>query len=639
MSARHVSHATRTPLRDVAARCTMPSPDPTLRSRARRGLFLGLGFGLAWSGASLALATLLMHRAMGIASTPASTSSLLHVGATVALALAIGVSTAALPGRWMTRWPNLPLHLLVLAFVGLALAFGHPTWRPALLFPSVAAYVLVRGLARLGPRRGPLVGVGVGGLAAVGVLGTARTGPPVEANGSAGRAGPDVLWVTLDTVRPDHVEAYGYDRPTSPHLAALTADGAVFERAYAPSSWTLPSHASMFTGTWPSRHGCHDEHRVLDTDAVTVAEQLAAHGYDTALFTGNPFLDEATGLAQGFDHVVSSWRESHAAHHFFTQGMLEGLLDRDKGAAASNAALLRWLDTRGERPFFAFVNYLEAHVPYDELPAADRARFTGDAVGAARDAARRYLTFLHREPDGPPPIADVPQLRALYDGGIVNVDRHLGGLVDALRARGTLDDTLIVVTSDHGESFGEGGRWEHGLFLSEEVTRVVLVLRWPGRVPAGARRPELVSLVDVAPTVLEAAGLPVAPGIEGRSLFGPLAGTADPDRAVFAEQFDPDGAILERRLAGFGGTVGQHRITSVQVGDLRLVRGPDAAERLFDVRADPELDLAGERPDDARALSARLDAFAAGRSTREKPGGAPLDPTVEARLRELGYVE
>jgi arylsulfatase A-like enzyme len=424
---------------------------------------------------------------------------------------------------------------------------------------------------------------------------------------------PNVVVVTFDTTRFDHTSLAGYARDTTPHLAALAAGGASFRTAYAPTSTTGPSHASLFTGETPLRHGVTKNGLPVPDAADTMAERFAAAGYATAAFVSSYVVSRRFAFDQGFatfddefDRATSTFTEK-----FWEGTELAGGFDRRADETTRRA--VAWLDAHARRgPFFLFVHYFDPHAPYVP-PAAWSGRFPppegGDAL--ARDVAH-------------------------YDAEIAFTDAALGELLAALERLGQTPRTLVVVTADHGEGLMEHGHMEHGVSVYEEQVRIPLVLRWPGKVAAARALDAPVSLVDVAPTVYELLGLPTdGAAFEGRSLVRALASGGEPDAApVFlyrrhfaGEQRDETWVVGEK----FG----------VREGRWKYVDGPEERTReLFDLAADPKelTNRLGEAPRETDALAALVEAWRAGRSG---PAGQKLDITPEERerLRALGYTE
>lgn len=331
--------------------------------------------------------------------------------------------------------------------------------------------------------------------------------PPAPANA------PNVLLITLDTVRAPSMSLFGYARRTTPHLEALADTGAVFDHALSTTPWTLPSHASMFTGRW--YHELSADYAVpLDATHLTLAEFLSARGYATAAFVANlGYCGAQTGLARGFAHYEDypiSWGQlvssSALIRTIANNFRLRRLIENDehlnrKTADRLNDDALQWLDRTGTRPFFVFVNYFDAHDPY--LPPAPFDTKFGPGRPNGRYSPLHHWLYdpavRHRELDG----ATIQHERDAYDGSLAYLDDRLGALFSALKGRGLWDNTLVVITSDHGEEFGEHRVFEHGYSLYLPSIHVPLIVSLPGRVPAGKRIQAPISLRDLASTIVD----------------------------------------------------------------------------------------------------------------------------------------
>lgn len=411
----------------------------------------------------------------------------------------------------------------------------------------------------------------------------------------------NVILFSIDTLRADHLGAYGYPRPTSPRLDELAAEGLLFERVSSQAPSTLLSHAAMLTGQIPQHHGAsHIRLRPLPESAVTLAEILAGAGYETASWNGGGQLDRAFGLAQGFGH--------------YEEGPDPFSWAREKAEA--------WLAEREERretrPFFLFLHTYEAHHPYtpDE---EDLALFADGYAG--RLPHQITIPMLEAINQGRAPLApeDLAFIIAAYDAEIHAVDRGFGQLLDFLRQRDLLEKTLIVVTSDHGEEFSEHGQvgW-HSHTLYEELLRVPLILRLPEARWAGRRPARRVRSIDIAPTVLDLLGLPAASSFDGRSLL-PLAEGGEPEEApAIAFRDTAAGEIFE----------------ALAFRRFKLAEG-----RLFDLEDDPweRRDLAAADPATLAALRAELKRQVARRSGPAPAAPAHLGDEELERLRALGY--
>jgi arylsulfatase A-like enzyme/Flp pilus assembly protein TadD len=299
---------------------------------------------------------------------------------------------------------------------------------------------------------------------------------------------PNLVLLSVDTLRADHLSCYGSDSISTPHFDRLAREGVLFEDVSTVAPTTLPAHASLLTGVSPAIHGARDNvgFRVRD-DIPTLATILKEAGYRTGGFVGSFVLDSRFGLARGFDVYSDEMPETE-----------RGLLER-RGDAVLKAAM-DWIDGDREGPFFAFLHFYDPHRPYDPPEAFGTG---GEDLGSG------------------------------YRGEVLYVDSLLGTLLDFLEARGLSDSTAVVVTADHGESLGEHGEDTHGFFLYQATLRVPLLVRAPS-LPAGRRIPDVASAVDVAPTVLEILGVEAPAGFDGVSLF-----SAPQERDVYAESFLP----------------------------------------------------------------------------------------------------
>jgi arylsulfatase len=331
---------------------------------------------------------------------------------------------------------------------------------------------------------------------------------------------PNVIFIMVDALRADHVSAYGYARPTTPRLDAFMAGGARFAEATTPSSWTFPSNVSMLTGRMPRRIRMADWaslSAVVPPEEVMLAEAMKAGGYQTVGFVNNYFLDQQFGMAQGFDHY-------------------ERMGDSEM-AADLNQRAFNWLDAGGAvggQPLFLFMYYYDPHTVYDPPPPYDMLydpAYSGPLTSEVYGHGERVVSG-----EIVPTPRDVEHLLALYDGEITYWDFHLGQFLDRLAAEGLLDNALVVLTSDHGQMFGEHGKWVHRNSLYEEVLRVPLFLRYPGVIPAQVIDTPVFT-GDLMPTVLGLVGLPVPAGLDGANLQPLLQGAPGPlaNRPIYAE--------------------------------------------------------------------------------------------------------
>ncbi len=463
---------------------------------------------------------------------------------------------------------------------------------------------------------------------------------------------PNVLFVVLDTVRTDRLDLMGYERPTFPYLSEVAREGAVFERAVSPAPWTLPSHASMFTGLYPSAHGAHHENTFLDEERVTLAEILHRHGWDTAAFSANPWISPSTGMTQGFAVQDPVWLEQTAPEVSFAWlvAWSLGWIEPDNNGRAVTRKWLGWLDGwDGERPFFAFLNYLETHFPYHLLPEKYLGTFSPSGTPES-ELAEASLAVMEAELHGwrvtPEQAARVGEL---YDASIRYEGELVARAVEAVRERGELDRTVLVLVSDHGDLLGEhGGLFQHTRSLVDYLLSVPLVVRYPPRVPAGVRISSPITTAALLPTLLDLVGLDAPPGIHTRS-FAPLFdGTGAAGSPLLAEGYAEDGRLEApdfKPRSPFDRLRVRYR--ALEEDGFKLIVDSTGERWLFEPLVDPSesVNLADERPDVVERLSRRLDAWVEthglGALDRQlaTDKAAGIDPEVRERLRALGYVQ
>jgi arylsulfatase A-like enzyme len=439
------------------------------------------------------------------------------------------------------------------------------------------------------------------------VTGLSAAGCSRPRGGAVVERPPLVLLVTLDTTRADRLSGYGHARETSPQLDRLAADAVVYENAIATSSWTLPSHASLFTGKLGSVHGAgYDAEgplslatalpgreweayraRPLGEGERTLAEILKEAGYATGAVVAGPWMKRAFGLAQGFD--------------FYDDDQIDTTDGRRADRVTDSA--LRFLE-RTAGAAFLFLNYYDPHGPYD----------------APEPFARRFLEKGATLGEGVP---KGEELLARYDAEIAYMDHHLGRLLDELRRRGRYDPALVVVTSDHGELLGEHGRIGHGESLTEPELKIPLIVKRPRGQEPPARSRAAAQLTDVLPTILAALRLEAPRAIQGGVL--PNAG-----HPVVAE-VDPLPA-----LAPSG------RWRALYDGSLKFLWNSRGDHRLFDLAADPAegANLFSREPERARRLAQGLEGYLASLPRPPASAGAArkLDEETQRALRSLGYV-
>jgi arylsulfatase A-like enzyme len=428
-----------------------------------------------------------------------------------------------------------------------------------------------------------------GALGALGALLLASCGAePVAPRG------PNLLVVTVDTIRVDHTSAYGYSLPTTPTLERLAEGGVLIEDVYAPMPTTGPSHASLFTSLHPLSLGYLNNFQSLGEAAPTLAEILSSNGYETAAVVSSTPVSRASGLDRGFQHFDDAFSDGG---------------EHKRRAGDTTVRAERWLRLPGEKPFFLWVHYFDPHAPY--APP---------------------MTYIPRF--APLSLDRFAWRVAKYDAGLRFTDDALGRLLESLRSLAHLEDTLVVVTGDHGEGLMEHGFMTHGPLLYEEDVKVPLILHWPGRL-SRMRLAGPVELRDVPRTVLELLGVPAPPSLEGRSFAAAVTGR---------EPLRTDQTVLLQRRTYEGEDVHGIRVRGqkfgIRKGRWKYLEAPEeGTKELFDLERDPgeRNNLADAQPERAAALSELLGGLTRPSGTPDASGSRWSTDDLE-RLEALGYV-
>lgn len=395
---------------------------------------------------------------------------------------------------------------------------------------------------------------------------------------------PNVLLITLDTVRADHLGAYGDKDAQTPALDRLAREGVRFLDAFTHAPLTGPAHAGILTGVYPARFGIRDNAATpLPPGAPTLASTLRHAGYRTGAFIAAFILDRAYGFDHGFDQFDSHFDRFEAGDK----------LRAERTAGQVLQPALAWLSTLpADRPFFAWVHLYDAHAPYAP--------------------PEPYRTTFRSHP---------------YDGEIAYLDSAVGRLLATLERKGVLDRTLIVAIGDHGESLGEHGEQEHGVFLYDSVLHIPFIMRLPSRAHAGLVVSDQVRAIDLMPTVLDLVGVPVPPHLDGRSLVPVIAGQ-------HAADGPPAYAESDYALLHFGWSA----LRSLRVPEWKYISAPRA--ELYDLRRDPSerANVIDRQANVAGRLGSDLQQAASTFGPAARTKQAMPDPDTLARLRSLGYV-
>ncbi|MAE71381.1 MAG: sulfatase [Gemmatimonadetes bacterium] len=481
---------------------------------------------------------------------------------------------------------------------------------------------------------------------------------------------PNVAILLLDCARADRLSCYGHRRPTTPRIDRLAEESTLFERAVSPSIWTLESVTSLFTGLYPTQHQTHYGQPNLDRSVPTLAQWLADLGYETRSATRNPWIVPETGLTRGFDTAIdiraaarmgpmAKWARKAAAAGLplgAIRNAWQALNSRiearmhDAGASRINTSIEQWLDAREQsRPFFLFVDYMEAHGPYS-APEVDRFRFLPEGVD--RETLSRVplesWTY-HADPSLLTP-ENLQILDGLYSGALSYLDRKIGEVVDLFERKGILDDTVLVITADHGENLGEHGLVGHNYCVYDTLAHVPLICRYPGAFPRGLRADRLVQSIDLLPTLEEILSS-AAPEHSSRSRQGvSLVGGAsegDSRRHALIEYLEPNLDLIRARRPDVDLSEFDRAWRAIRDERWKLARASDGTLELYDLENDSgeTNELSNVHPEIVNALCRELDRWVeelggdnGRRWSRTNSPTGELSGEMRERLAAFGYL-
>ncbi len=457
---------------------------------------------------------------------------------------------------------------------------------------------------------------------------------------------PNVLIYTIDTLRADHASLYGYGRSTTPFLKKLGATGVAFEDCQAQATWTKSSIASLMTSLYAFTHGITSDADTIPRGSATLAEQLRTSGYVTASIVSTPFVGRATGLERGFDYLLE---------FPVVQRQINPQTDRATDSAALNRVVFQWLDEHRDEPFLLYAHATDPHAPYDP-PAPFNAAYANPAESNAFN--RNYSQFRNNHeygggavisPEicrkaGVNPSTFIRQATDRYDGEILHNDRSLELLVGRLKQLGILENTLIIVLSDHGEEFWDHGWTAHGHTVYQELTHSLLLMWNPALLPKPQRVSEPVQLIDVMPTVLDLLKLPAPAVAEGQSLVPLARGQAFKRRGlVVSSRFAavrPEGLVPENTVDDFAITDARWKFIYRNKAAKAGVKKVELYDRVAD-RAEQH-DVAAQNPSPVEEKVATLAQWIEGqnkvRSIVGHTGMSQLDRQTLEQLRSLGYL-
>ncbi len=455
---------------------------------------------------------------------------------------------------------------------------------------------------------------------------------------------PNILLIIMDAARASNLSCYGYHRPTTPNLERFAERCVVYEKAISPAGWSLPSHASMFTGLYPSCHGAHDQHKYLVPECPTLAELLRSRGYRTLALCDNAYVSETTGLARGFEEFNPSFTKVPPAFRRIRRKADTGLSlllgTRDAGARVTNrqfAATLRRLQN-DERPFFMFVHYLEPHAPY--WPPKKYRHYLPHGVsskqaGQVNQDRVKYLANLV-----PMDERDFEILTALYDGEITYLDTRVAQVINYLEESGLLDRTMVIITADHGENVGDHQMMGHAYCLYDTLVHVPLIIHYPKGTASSGRVEHQVQTLDLLPTVLSMLGdtsLETWRSLQGYDLL-----SSDRHEFTIAEQANPDLTTFYQRFPAVDVSGYDRALKMLRTDRYKYIWCSDGKHELYDLETDPDEqhNIFDDNPSIAEQLDSRLKEWLGSFEAATPSDQVPeFDEQVKERLRGLGYLE
>jgi len=455
---------------------------------------------------------------------------------------------------------------------------------------------------------------------------------------------PNIVLIVMDAARADRLSCYGYSRKTTPNLDALAARGYRFDQAISAGCWTVPSHASLFTGLYPIEHGANQS-MLPESAGTTIAERLQNAGYQTIAISANPYISPGRGFGRGFAEFHEVWRSRPRLR----RGQVIPWLGRrlgwlDNGARETNAIVRRKLAT-ARRPFFIFINYMETHSPYLRFWPVGR-EFIRPSLNLS---ARLRLWRYHRQArewdqfvEGGETLMQL--LGDLYDEDMHYVDRRVGDLLNDFDRAGLMDSTVTVVTADHGENMGEHGLVQHHLCLYDTLLRVPLLVCAPDVAEGGTCLSNQVQLTDLAPSLARFAGINSGGSSEERPYLLDARKMVGRDWPAYA-QYDVPPEVMKvwsLRNRRFDFHPYNRSLRAIRDGGLKYIQSEEEAVELYDLCSDPgeTKNLAGDesRTAEVKKMAAELDDWLRQHKPIASEGELSEDPAVERKLRELGYL-
>jgi arylsulfatase A-like enzyme len=466
---------------------------------------------------------------------------------------------------------------------------------------------------------------------------------------------PNVILISIDTLRADHVSCYGYHRKTTPNIDKIASEGTIFYRNYSTGVWTPPGHASMLTGLYVSEHGVYGENRLSKT-IPTIAEKLKQHGYQTAGFVNNSQVGELVGFDKGHDTFVEVWKGVKPKS--MVEWVMKGIARRirkktgyeDMGANKTNRMFKGWLENNIDKDssFYAFLHYIEPHNPLDP-PRPFKRRFSKHPlidVDLKKINKVAYNPLICLLEDLQLTKEEISFLKSLYDGEIAYTDHKVGEVASMLKEKQCYDNTLIIITSDHGEHFGEHNLWSHTGSLYNEVLHIPLIIKFPKGVAHLKEVKHCTQLVDIFPTIMDITRVSQKEQINtsGVSLVcnGNKSNTFHD--YIFAEWEGRIPYFIQEKLKFNNSSKDidkiTHKMKMISDGRYKYISISDGSEELYDLSIDSNENnnLINESNDAVSILKVKLDEWKSEAAAEMNEERSEIDEETRKNLERLGYM-
>lgn len=461
---------------------------------------------------------------------------------------------------------------------------------------------------------------------------------------------PNILLIILDTMRPDHLGCYGYSKQTSPHIDKVASEGVIFKNTFSTSPWTLPSHGSIMTGTYVSRHCIDKGSETIDKSLLTLAEYLNRNDYQTVGLSSNIWISETTGMNRGFERFkyVNELPFQRTLNPNIVQKVVKEIYWRylfkryDYGARKVNTLICNFINDQWnhDKPFFIFVNYLETHLQYKPPKKFRRMfieKYEESLIKKINQDANKYNAGLCEMSE-----EDFKILQRLYDAEIKYVDSRIGEVLEFLEKEKILDNTLIIITSDHGENLGEHGLMDHQFSLHDTVIRIPLIIRYPGLFDKGQVIEYPAQTVDIFPTIADTIRLSKKYNdidqLQGVSLLN--AKVSSVKRNVFAEYLKPRYEVFENHYPDHDWSPLKRKLRMIRTNIFKLIVSSDGNDILYDIKNDPcENDnVLSSFPLVAKELRKKLNEWTETIANGTKDNAIEYNEDIIRVLRGLGYL-